>query len=204
LEINRIDHDPTVDRYLDRLSLAHVEGVPSVLAMVNAHQGYKLPTALDEVWLDLVFTRMVFERKGVEEVDPFCATELQNGKLDGGFSKHFAIEIHVATLQVKVFQPVVRRPLFTEIIFDAPRLAGTEASRVHHRIWFEERPEQVVCDLNERSEESDAYTVGLSSLRQIPLTSRRTDLRMSRSPSDLMSTKNVGSVVFLSTVWHHQ
>jgi len=39
--------------------------------MVNAHQGYKLPTALDEVWLDLVFTRMVFERKGVEEVDPF-------------------------------------------------------------------------------------------------------------------------------------
>lgn len=43
LEVNRIDHDPApVDRHLDRLSLAHVEGIPSVLAMLNAHQGYKL------------------------------------------------------------------------------------------------------------------------------------------------------------------
>ena len=48
------------------------------------------------------------------------------------------------------------------------------------------------------------HTVGLSSLRQIPLTSRRTILRMSRKPSDLMSTKNVGSVVFLSRVRHRQ
>ena len=36
--------------------------------------------------------------------------------------------------------------------------------------------------------------MGLSSLRQIPLTFPRTDLSILRNPSDLMSTKNVGSV----------
>jgi hypothetical protein len=60
--------------------------------MVNAHQGYKLPTAFDEMCLDLVFARMVFERKSVERVDPLCSMELQNGKFDGGLPKHFAIK----------------------------------------------------------------------------------------------------------------
>ena len=128
--------------------------------MVNAHQGYKLPTALDEVWLDLVFPRMIFERKGVERADALCSTELQNGKLDGGLPKYFAIEIHVATLQVKVFHPVVCRSLLAEIIFDAPRLARTETSGVYHRIWFEERPEQIVCDFVILTEGSEAFGCG--------------------------------------------
>lgn len=103
---------------------------------------------------------MIFERKGVERIYPLCATELQNDKLDEGFPKNFAIEIHVATLQVKVFHPVIHRPLFTKIIFDASRLAGTEASRVHHRIWFEERPEQIVCDLVVFEEGGEAFGYG--------------------------------------------
>ncbi len=107
--------------------------------MMNALQGYELPTAFNEICLDLVFARMVFERKGVERVDPPCAIKLQNDKLDGSLSKNFAIEIHVATLQVKVFHPVIRRLLFAKIIFDVSRLAGTKACRVHYCIWFEER-----------------------------------------------------------------
>lgn len=77
---------------------------------------------------------MVFESKGVKRVDSLCATKLQNDKLDEDFFKNFAIEILVATLQMKVFHLVVRRSLFIEIISDTSRLVGTEASRIHQRI----------------------------------------------------------------------
>ena len=47
---------------------------------------------------------------------------------------------------MKVFHLVVRRPLLAALVFDTPRLAGTETGGVHHRVRFEKRPEQIVCD----------------------------------------------------------
>ncbi len=35
-KIYSINHDPAIDRHLDRLSFAHVEGIASVLTVVNA------------------------------------------------------------------------------------------------------------------------------------------------------------------------
>ena len=82
MEKDPIDHDPAIDGYLDRLPFAHVEGISSVLTMVNAHQGHKLSTTFDEMCLDLMFVRMILERKGVKRADPLCHAELQNGKLN--------------------------------------------------------------------------------------------------------------------------
>ena len=93
----------------------------------------------------LLFIRMIFKRKGVKSVNLLRSTELQNGKLDWGLPKHFAIEIHVATFQVKVFYPVCR-PLFAEMIFDTPRLAGTQTGAINHHVGFKKRPEEIVGD----------------------------------------------------------
>jgi hypothetical protein len=84
--------------------------------------------------------------KALRELILFVSRNPENSKLDGGLPKYFAIEVHVVTLQVKVFQSIVRRLLFAEIIFDAPRLACSETSGVHHCIWFEECPELIACD----------------------------------------------------------
>lgn len=48
---------------------------------------------------------------------------------------------------MEVFESVVRRFLFSEIIPDASRLASTQASCVYHRGWFKKSPKQIVCDL---------------------------------------------------------
>jgi len=160
LEKDRIDHDSAVDGYLDRLSFAHIEGVASVLTMVNAHQGYKLSTAFDKTCFDLVLVRMVLERKGVKRVDPLHSTELQNGKLDWGLPERFAIEIHVVTLKVKVFHPVVHCPLFAEMILDTPRLACTKTGGVNRHIGFEKRPEQIVGDFVALKKRGEAFGCG--------------------------------------------
>ena len=81
LKIGRVNHNPAVYGYLDRLALAYVEGVPSVLTVVNAHQGHKFSTAADEMSQYLVLARVVLEREGVERVDLPCSTELWNAKL---------------------------------------------------------------------------------------------------------------------------
>lgn len=66
MEKDPIDHDPVIDGYLDRLPFAHVEGVSSVLTMVNARQRHKPLTT--------------FEGRGLKQVDPLCPTEIQNDK----------------------------------------------------------------------------------------------------------------------------
>lgn len=96
--------------------------------------------------LYLVFVRMVFKRKGVKRADSPGPAKLHNDKLNWGFPKHFAIKIHVAALQVKVFNLVVRRSLLAALVFDTPRLTGTETGGVDHHIRFEERPEHLVRD----------------------------------------------------------
>ena len=103
---------------------------------------------------------MVFERKGVERVDPFGSMELLNSKFDGGLPKYVAIEIYVAVLQMKIFYPFIHGSLFAGIVSDAPRLTGSEMSGIYHRIWFEERPEQIVCDFVIFKEGSEAFGCG--------------------------------------------
>lgn len=41
LKIGRVNYDPAVYGYLDQLALVYIEGVPSVLTVVNARQGHK-------------------------------------------------------------------------------------------------------------------------------------------------------------------
>ena len=66
LKIGRVNHDSAIYGYLNRLALAYVERVPSVLTVVNAHQGHKFSTTVDQMSQYLVLARVVFEREGVE------------------------------------------------------------------------------------------------------------------------------------------
>lgn len=160
LEEDRIDHDSVVDRKLIRQSVAHIECVSSILTMMNAHQRYKPSTTFDESRLYLVLVRMVVKRKGVKGVDPLRPTELLNDELDRGLLTHFAIEINEAALHVKVFQLVLHRSLFAEMVSNTPWLAGTVTGGVHHHIRFEKRPQQIIGDFMVLKKRGKAFSSG--------------------------------------------
>lgn len=159
-EEDRIDHDPAVDGKLVRQSLVDIECISSILTMVNTHQGYKLSTTFDEIRLYLVLVRMVVKRKGVKRVDSLGSTELLNDKLDRGLPTHFAIEINEAALHVKVFQSVLHRPLFAEMVSDTTGLAGTVTGGVNYHVRFEKRPQQVIGDFVVLKKRGKAFSGG--------------------------------------------
>jgi hypothetical protein len=128
--------------------------------MMNAHQGYKLSTTFDESRLYLVLVQMVVKRKGVKRVDPLRSTEFFNDKLDRGLPTHFAIEVNEAALHIKVFKPVLHRPLFAEMVSDTPGLAGTVTGGVHHHVQFEKCPQQIIGDFVILKKRGKAFSGG--------------------------------------------
>ena len=131
---DRIDHNSTIDEKLIRQFLVYIEYVFSILTMMNAHQGYKLSTTFNKSRLYVLLIRMIVKRKDVKRVDPLRSTELLNDKLDRGLSIHFVIEINKTVFHVKVFEPILRRPLFVEMISDTSGFVGTVTGGVHHHI----------------------------------------------------------------------
>jgi hypothetical protein len=160
LKEDRIDHNPAIDEKLVRQSLVHIECVSSILTMMNAHQGYKLSTTFDKSRLYLILVRMVVKRKSVKRVDPLRSTELLNNKLDRGLPTHFAIEINKAALYVKVFEPVLHRPLFAEMVSGTPGFAGTVTGGIDHHIRLKKRPHQIIGDFVVLKKRGKAFSSG--------------------------------------------
>lgn len=101
---------------------------------------------------------MILKRKDLEEINPFCPSELVNCKLDRGFPEDLSMEIEVATFEVKVFGTVVSRSFLSIIAPDASCFVSTRTRRIDLCIWLEERPEKVICDFLAAAKCSEAFS----------------------------------------------
>lgn len=114
--------------------------------MVSSEQGNEFSAAFNEMGFHPLLVRMVLKRKCSQCVDALSPTEFRDGKIDRCFPKRLAVIIQIPTLQFVVLQPIVCLLLLTVIVYDAPWLISTKASRVDHRVWLEKCPKQIKSD----------------------------------------------------------
>lgn len=79
--------------------------------------------------MNFLFVWMLLKRKSLECADTLSPAKFHDRRIDGSFPKHFTLVIQIATFHVLVLHPIVGRILFTTIIYNAPWLASTKASR---------------------------------------------------------------------------
>jgi hypothetical protein len=99
LEEGSVNHDPAVDRFLNRVSiLIHEKGRAIAVAMVEASQSYKLLTVLDKVSCDPVDISMILKRKSLKDIDMLCLLEFWNFELDQGFAQLLTVKVNITAL----------------------------------------------------------------------------------------------------------
>ena len=101
---------------------------------------------------------MKLDRKSGQGVDPPGSSEFLNGQLLSDCSKHIAVEIEILALQLKKFHALMGLFLFPHVESETSWLTAPLAGRNHMAVWFEERPEQVVCDLSIFKERDEALS----------------------------------------------
>ncbi len=103
---------------------------------------------------------MELKRESWEGVNVLGPAKFGNNKLDRGFAEHYAIEIEIPAVYIKIPYLLPVYLLFGRIIGNTSRVFGPRTSSKDRGVWFEECPEQIIRNLTMLEEREETLGRG--------------------------------------------